>query len=141
MGLQTSLRHWLSSLLLVRRHKPIVVRNPTENLTCTTETAAKAVERRQARRRYGDPVQVLLRDANPEPLRGWVMDRSSGGLGISSPAPVAVGALLYVRVALVPEGVPWVAVEVKHCRPRANRWLIGCQLLEAPSKEVLLLFR
>jgi hypothetical protein len=105
-------------------------------------SAGVYVERRQASRRYGDPVQVLVWDVlNAEPTGGWVMDRSETGLGLSLPKPYSEGWILSVRVALAPEEVPTVSVVVKHCHPLAGRWLIGCQFLEPPSKLVLLLLR
>jgi hypothetical protein len=100
-------------------------------------------ERRRAPRRWGDPVQLLLWDGFPgtEPFRGWIVNRSPGGLGISSSQPAAVGTVFQVRVAIAPDSVPWVPVAVRGCYPLAGRWILSCEFIQPPSKEILLLFR
>jgi hypothetical protein len=108
-----------------------------------TDSAAVFSERRQAQRRSGDPVQVLIAaDAvKMHPIRGWVRDRSTKGLGLSCCEEVLPGTSLYVRAAFVPDDVAWIAIVVKTCQLVAGRWILGCEYVEPPPKEVLLLFR
>jgi hypothetical protein len=100
-------------------------------------------ERRQSPRRWGDPIQVLIWDDNMvhEPARGWIVNRSIGGLGLSAVQPVLEGALLSVRVSIAPQTVPWTHLQVKSCIPSAGRWILGCQFVEPPPQEIRLMFR
>jgi hypothetical protein len=125
-------------------------RRPAEQLAQTTSKPAESpsvptggAERRRAPRRWGDPVQLSIWDgfAGTEPSRGWVVNRSPGGLGISAVQPATEGIVLQVRVAVAPDSMPWVMVVVRGCYPLAGRWILSCEFLQAPSKEILLLFR
>jgi hypothetical protein len=102
-----------------------------------------AGERRQSPRRYGDPIQVLIWDGRhgTEPLRGWIVDRSAGGLGISSPEPITNGSFLSIRCALATESIPWIVVVVKNSHSSAGRWMLSCNYVNAPAQEALVLFR
>src|SRR5262245_51364805 len=73
-----------------------------------------AMERRKALRRGGNPVSVLLTDAErkAKPLDGWVVDRSTGGLCLSVPNAVEPGTIVGVRASDAPQSVPWVQLEV-----------------------------
>jgi hypothetical protein len=98
-------------------------------------------ERRAHVRRGGEPTPVLLAGAGGgEPLRGSVLDRSQGGLQVASPVAFAVGAVLSVCSAQYPDVAAWVTVEVRHCRPAGNRFLLGCQFQTPPPWGTLLLF-
>jgi hypothetical protein len=115
---------------------------PAANVTSTASTLS-FTERREAPRRWGDPIQVLIWDedpANPS-ARGWILNRSAGGLGLSWAQPVLEGTLLSVRVANAPESVPWTRLQVKGCTPATGRWMLSCQFIETPPQEVLLMFR
>ncbi len=90
-------------------------------------------ERRADRRRAGNLVPVVLAGAlhREEPIRGWVLDRSAVGLGLSLPEAVEVETTVRVR----PDGQPhgpgrWHAVRVVYCRRDRARWRVGCQFLE-----------
>ncbi len=100
-------------------------------------------ERRQSPRRWSDPIEVFLRGetTTAEPARGWVKNRSAGGLCISVPRPVPEGTILEVRFTLAPEAIPWVRAQVKGCRSVTGRWVLHCQYLGVPSPEAVLLFR
>lgn len=100
-------------------------------------------ERRQSPRRWGDPIEVFLRGemTTAEPARGWVKNRSAGGLCISVSRPVPEGAILEVRFTLAPDTIPWVRAQVKGCRSATGRWMLHCQYLGDPSPEAVLLFR
>src|SRR5207249_139142 len=102
-------------------------------------------ERRGAPRRYGDPVEVRLKsyeytDASCG-ATGWVKDRSHGGLALTTEKPLEVGSWLRVRPTIVPDDVAWVDLLVRDVRPQGPRWVLGCQFVEAPPRELLLLFR
>jgi PilZ domain len=102
-----------------------------------------SAERRQAARRWGDPVQVFIWDGNPgsEKARGWIVNRSTGGLGLSAAQPVPEGTFLNVRVAVAPDSVAWTPIQLKSCTPATGRWILGCQFVETPPRETLLMFR
>jgi hypothetical protein len=129
----------LSALRLHKRTEPVAV----TRVTYTTHFAdPQKMERRQAPRRWGDPLEVFVSDggAPVEPGRAWVKNRSPRGLGLSVAEPVAEGSRLCVRPTLAPDGTPWVLLEVKHCHPLAGRWMLGCQFTEPPPDDVLVLF-
>ncbi len=100
-------------------------------------------ERRQSPRRWGDPIEVFLRNepTTAEPARGWVKNRSAGGLCIAVSQPVPDGTILEVRFTQAPVTIPWVRAQVCACRSAAGRWMLHCQYLGTPSPEAVLLFR
>jgi hypothetical protein len=99
-------------------------------------------ERRRSPRRWGLPIEVVLCQNVPgaRQFRGWIVNRAEGGLGLTLPELIPVGTQLLVRVHNAPQSVPWTAVEVKSCSFQVNRWIAGCQFVEQPSREVMLLF-
>lgn len=100
------------------------------------------LEKRTSLRRTGNPVPVLILDpAAPEqPLEGWVLDRSVGGLCVSSPRPFPIDAYLMVRAANAADSMPAVRVKVRHHRKLDGRYAVGCQYTESYPWSVLLLF-
>jgi hypothetical protein len=101
-----------------------------------------AAERRGALRRNGNPTAVLLTDAEckVESVRGWVVDRSTGGLCLAVSEGVEPGTILNVRAANAPPTASWIAIEVKSCRQEGDCWEIGCQFVKTPPWGLLLLF-
>jgi hypothetical protein len=101
-----------------------------------------ASERRGAARRSGAVVPVLLYRANTgeTPLRGWVIDRSAGGLSLSVPRAFTAGSLLKVRLDRGRQDTPWVQVRVKSCRAKGKLWHLGCQFTESLPSHLLMLF-
>lgn len=99
-------------------------------------------ERRATPRRRGNLVPVVLADADlsGEPIDGWVLDRSPGGLGILVDEEVPVGTVLNVRPAKCPVKVRGIRIEVRSCRPQHNNWNLGCQFLQKVSWNELRLF-
>lgn len=97
--------------------------------------------RRKHLRREGNPVPVRIctADASSSIAEGVVENRSRGGLGISVPTSLSVGAILNVQPASSPEEL-WVQVEVRHCRPKGDHYYVGCKFREELPWSVLLQF-
>jgi hypothetical protein len=100
-------------------------------------------DRRSLVRRDGEPVEVVL-TAGPDgsrTLHGRVVDRSADGLGLQLPCEVPPGEGLALRAAAAPDGTPWTAVRVRHCRPvDGDCWAVGCEFVPAPPQNTLPLF-
>jgi hypothetical protein len=99
-------------------------------------------EKRRSFRRRDNIVEVLVSDAEllSEPVRGWVIDRSTTGLGLVLKKLVVEGTILTIRAANAPPDVPWVQIEVRSCEKNGKRFRLGCRFLDTPSWSVLLLF-
>lgn len=100
------------------------------------------LEKRTSLRRSGNPVPVVITDPMmpEERFEGWVLDRSVGGLCLSSPRAFPVDAYLSIRAANAPNAIPSVRVKVRHHRKYDGRFSIGCQYAESYPWSVLLLF-
>jgi hypothetical protein len=143
MGTQ---RAWLpgSFLRLVESwRRALARRGKVSDAIVTPAQVAAFTEHRQATRRWGEPVQVFLEVGLPgsEALRGWIMNRSSGGLGLSVPQPVEERTIVRVRTVTAPSAVPWVEAEVINCQPQAGRWFLHCRYAAPPPSEAVLLFK
>jgi hypothetical protein len=140
--METATKKLFGIFNLFRRRAALPPQSPVADMAAAASTLS-FTERRQAPRRWGDPVQVVIWDGYPSsnPARGWIVNRSAGGLGLSEAQPALEGALLSVRVAIAPETLPWTQVQVKSCIPVTGRWILGCQFVETPPREVLLMFR
>jgi len=101
-----------------------------------------AHDKRQAQRRPGSQVAILIADAlgQEPPYRGVVIDRSVGGVRLGVDEAVAVGAVLSIRPAHAPPMVPWTQVEVKHQRRADGGWVLRCQFVQPPPSTVLWMF-
>jgi hypothetical protein len=99
-------------------------------------------ERRGALRRGGNPVAILISDAEAraDPTNGYVVDRSTGGLCLSVSNAIPEGTVLSVRTTNAPNTVPWVQIEVKNCRPVGSEYELGCRFVRTPPWSVMLLF-
>jgi hypothetical protein len=100
------------------------------------------LEKRRATRRRGNSVEVLLTDASrtAKPVRGWIRDRSTGGLCVVLDRAITVSTVLHVRSANATPGTPWVQITVRNCRPWEGDWMLGCQFIKTPQWPVLLTF-
>ncbi len=101
-----------------------------------------ATEQRKAHRRAGNPVEVLIaaeQSTTPD-WRGWVVDRSVGGLCLCVPEEFAQGTFLRAIPANAPQLTPWTELEVRSCRSTNDGYEIGCQFVRQPPWSVLLLF-
>jgi hypothetical protein len=101
-----------------------------------------ATERRTAARRGGNPIEALITDAEAtaEPVRGWVTDRSMGGLCLLLSEEVGPGTILSVKPRNSPPATPWVQVEVRSCKKDRSGYEVGCMFVRTPPWAVLLLF-
>jgi hypothetical protein len=100
-------------------------------------------ERRQSVRRTGNPVAVSLTGRWTHELicEARVLDRSTGGLGISVPKEFAVDTILCVRALGNRDPLAWVPVQVRHCRRvNSGEWMIGCQYRQERSSVQMLQF-
>jgi hypothetical protein len=100
-----------------------------------------ASDRRAAPRRKGNSVEVAVSTGpDQQPVHGWVLNRSVGGLCLMLDKPFEEGATLNVRPRNAPESTPWTPVEIRGCRAHGSDWEISCRFLKAPQYNVLLLF-
>jgi hypothetical protein len=97
--------------------------------------------RRQLFRSYGTPLKVVVANADLEEMAtGWVVDRSSGGLGIELDLPLPAGTILNLRPENSPGMRVWVEGMVRNCRDLMDCWKVGCQFRQKPPAGVLRLF-
>ena len=71
---------------------------------------------------------------------GWVLDRSLGGLRLMIDQEWSVGKVIGVRVREKSAFMPWIEVQVKHCKPSTHGWEVGCQFVNQPTWNMLLMF-
>jgi len=99
-------------------------------------------EQRTGVRRKGNPIEVLITDAEAteEPFRGWVVDRSTNGLCLLLHDEIAPGTVLSVKPRQSPPAMPWVRATVRNCKRDTSGYLAGCQFVSTPPWGILLLF-
>ncbi len=131
---------WGLAYLFGRRF--FIGRAPAEKAPLLPDNFLQGVttERRAAPRRRGHAIEVFLSAGEGEPLLGWVVDRSIGGLCVMVEQPVAQAARGKVRPRIAPESTPWVPVLVKSCRAEGHEYEVGCQFAHTPSWNVLVQF-
>jgi PilZ domain len=99
-----------------------------------------AGEKRYVVRRGGLSVPVVLcRAGGGTPVEASVVDRSLKGLGILIHLPITRGTLLNVRPRDADEKMASVQVQVRNCRQKGKKWLVGCQFPHTPPANVLML--
>jgi hypothetical protein len=97
-----------------------------------------AEKRRAPRRRVGSvSVEVADADGTVRPYRGWVVDRSEGGLCLAVEESFPVGAILRVRPPQAGGLIYWVPLWVRHLRQAGTTWEVGCQFLQTVSATTL----
>jgi hypothetical protein len=101
-------------------------------------------ERRKAPRRRGNPVAVLLadEDAEGEPIEGYVVDRSIGGLGVELEDSVTVelGMVIAVRPRRDVGCPSWTRVVVRNYEKLGSNRRLGCQFTRPPDSQTMLHF-
>jgi hypothetical protein len=105
-------------------------------------TEGSPSELRKSYRRQGNPTEVYiaLPDQKNRSSKGWVIDRSMGGLGIQASDEVKPGTQLAVLPVNAPPLTPWVDIQVRTCREIPEGHELGCQFLKTPNWSVLLMF-
>jgi hypothetical protein len=89
------------------------------------------VERRAGRRRWGNPTEVhIILPPWPGRLHGLVVNRSTGGLALLLQQEVPAGTSIQVHSVEAPRSVPFLKLEVRHCRKAGGLFLVGCQFCE-----------
>lgn len=110
-------------------------------LTTASMPKISAPDRRSAPRRIGNRIEVFVADDSKKPpLHGWVVDRSMGGLCLVVEKPLTEGAVLNVRPRLAPQTAPWMAIEIRSCRPEGDEWEVGCRFIKPLQWNDLLFF-
>jgi len=106
------------------------------------ELAAMGVsaEKRGTVRRSGNAVPVFVEEGDGVLVRGYVVDRSAGGIGLALDHSLSLGTIVRVRPSKAPDTAPWVAVQVKSCRAEGTEYELGCQFQTLPPFNVMLLF-
>ena len=98
-------------------------------------------DRRATVRRKGNTVEVQLSNGmDDEPVRGWVLDRSQGGLCLLAEQAYAPGAIVRVRPRKAAAATPWTDITIRSCRPEGGQFELGCQFHHTPNWSLLLLF-
>jgi hypothetical protein len=125
--------------------RPLVNLRPASTAPSTAPHGVTAVGSKEARaslRRKGRPVRLRVAIGNPQEqsFLAWVTNRSRGGLGVVVTQEITAGTTLYVQAIDAPADSPWVEVLVRGCRPKGNRWLLGCMFRQELPVSVLLLF-
>ena len=98
-------------------------------------------DRRAVPRRKGNSVEVQMSLKEDQPhQRGWVINRSLGGLCLMTEVEVAEGTVVRLRPRSAAESVPWTEATVRSCRQEGNKYEIGCQFHGTPNWNLLLQF-
>lgn len=102
-------------------------------------------EQRTAFRRGGNPIEVIYTapEFRTAPRRGYVLDRSVGGLRLMLAHELLPGTVVSLRPANASAIVPEVEVEVRSCRPSGTQpgeYDLGCQFVKSPPYSIMLLF-
>ena len=98
-------------------------------------------DRRSAPRRKGNTVEVQMNIQEDQPhQRGWVVDRSMGGLCIMADEAIAEGTVVRLRPRVAAETVPWTEVTIRSCRKDGIYYELGCQFHRTPNWNLMLQF-
>jgi hypothetical protein len=91
------------------------------------------MERRSALRRKGNPVPVaILGTSSAEPCEGWVLDRSTGGLGLRMDQRMYLGEGLKVRSSRG-HTAAWIDLVVCYCHAEGANFRTGARFLRELS--------
>lgn len=155
----------LSLLLLRYRSGPLmfllqrshIIKQPPPSLPAPAERASPkepseaveemferglARERRRRRRRWGNPMDITVKTTEHpiHAVHGIVVNRSERGVALLVDEAFRPKAVLDIRTSEAPEDIPWVPVQVCHCRSAGHNWLIGCRFQEVVPWNVLVWF-
>ncbi len=79
------------------------------------------------------PILVSPSRSQEEGVLAAVRDCSAAGLCLRLDWPAEIGSFLWMHTAETPTEGGWVPLEVRHCRPDARGWLVGCQFVSNDS--------
>src|SRR5262249_28889459 len=100
------------------------------------------LQNRRAWPRERNPVPVLIldpTDAIEEPYRGWVVDKSRGGVLLCRPRSTpAIGNVLRVQPRSAGGELPWISLKVMNRRVKKDRVELGCEFLQRDRWERVL---
>lgn len=97
-------------------------------------------EKRYALRRDGNPTEVQIADGSLKDLTGWVLNRSTMGLCLTSPEDLEVGSVISIRSTHYGDSGPWVLAQVRRCEAAPKGWMVGCRFVNPLPWNVLLRF-
>lgn len=101
-------------------------------------------ERRSFPRRRGALVAVWLALERhlDDPIVGYVVDRSTRGLGVElqEAQDMPAGLVLQIRPTSAAREAPWTKVIVRNFRRKGATCLIGCEFVRPPDSNTMLLF-
>jgi hypothetical protein len=123
--------------------RPRVLPVLRENALPTVASAwSCSLEKRLTLRRNGNPTQVYVACSGhkEKPGRGYVLDRSLGGLRLMLDEEFRPGARLAILPVKAPEMTPWVEIESTICQHTNQGWEVGCRFVKTPPFSVLLMF-
>jgi hypothetical protein len=116
---------------------------PAAPVDAKVETTESKGDKRRNPRRPGRSVEVFVHmpgQLQESSIKGVILNRSVGGLGILVGDEYLVGSTLGVLPAAASKLTPWVEVEVKSCRRNGEDWEIGVQFLKVPPYSTMVLF-
>jgi hypothetical protein len=107
------------------------------------ESEEQGKDKRRSYRKQGPPVPVTLSFSKngKDPFRGWIVDCSQTGIGVTIDWPLPEDSTLFARPVNAPPRLGWFPVQLRNCRKDRNRWHIGCQFLHELKPEDLYFFQ
>jgi hypothetical protein len=132
----------VSRLVFGRKKESVAPPEPRQRVEFDPFTQGSPTEQRKSFRRQGNPIEVYVavQGDKERPLRGWVLDRSMGGVCLQIAAELDPGAQLAVLPVNAPNTTPWVDIEVRSCRAVQEHFELGCRFAKTPAWSILLLF-
>ena len=129
-------------LLWLLRSQRALVAAPAGAAPPPEPELAASSEQRSSFRRGGNTIGIdFMRPGQKDnPLHARLVDRSMGGICLSTHEAIPVGTVLSVRPANADQIVPWIEVEVCVCRPGEESFDVGCRFVKTPPYSILLLF-
>ena len=97
-------------------------------------------DRRKVPRRRGNLIDVQLCRGDEAPIRGYVLDRSQGGLRVLLDQAVAEGKGWKIRPTTSDQTTPWTEVTIRSCRRQGAQYAVGCQFDQMPNWGLMLQF-
>jgi hypothetical protein len=114
--------------LLLSRLPSLPARPPAPLPPEEADFLAGNPNRRTSRRRWGNPTEVFLNSPLwSKQVHGLVINRSLTGLAVFVDVEIQAGTVLKVRAVEAPYYVPWVDIEIKHCKKVGRNFIMGCQ--------------